>query len=429
MAIVQPPFTIRPERQFVGWRLNRGPFAGLLLADYGAEVIRIDRAVAPSSAAPSTPPPPTADNLTRRKTSIAVDLKSPGGLALIKSLIPHVDVVIDPYRPGVLEAAGLSPEKVLRRLNPRLVVARMTGFRRDGKYRDMAGHDINYLAVAGVLGMLGRRGERPYAPGNILGDFAGGGAVCFVGILLALLWREKSGHGQVVEANMVDGSAFMATFPRLAMRGPLWERERGDNVLDGGCPYYDTYETQDGKFMAVFALVQTTCLDERKDTNPRSGALEDKFFAALLHGLSIPPSSLPGPRLDRSTWPYLRRVFTSTFLQKPRAEWEAIFDGTDACVTPVLEQRELAAAGYDQRPLVTLQESPGYAVAEGDSGRPAAVGQGLGVEGAGWAERGLRPGEGGEEVLRRWVGWKRGVQFESERGGLVWLERGRKARL
>ncbi|KAK8186929.1 CoA-transferase family III domain-containing protein [Phyllosticta capitalensis] len=402
-----PPLAGIKVLEFAG--LAPGPFAGLLLADYGAEVIRIDRAVAPSSAAPS-PPPPTADNLTRRKTSIAVDLKSPSGLALITSLIPHVDVVIDPYRPGVLEAAGLSPEKVLRRLNPRLVVARMTGFRRDGKYRDMAGHDINYLAVAGVLGMLGRRGERPYAPGNILGDFAGGGAVCFVGILLALLWREKSGHGQVVEANMVDGSAFMATFPRLAMRGPLWERDRGDNVLDGGCPYYDTYETKDGKFMAV-------------------GALEDKFFAALLHGLSISPSSLPGPRLDRTTWPHLRRVFKSTFLQKPRAEWEAIFDGTDACVTPVLEQRELAAAGYDQRPLVTLQESPGYAVAEGDSGRPAAVGQGLGVEGAGWAERGLRPGEGGEEVLRRWVGWKRGVQFESERGGLVWLERGRKARL
>ncbi|KAK8245536.1 CoA-transferase family III domain-containing protein [Phyllosticta capitalensis] len=243
-----PPLAGIKVLEFAG--LAPGPFAGLLLADYGAEVIRIDRAVAPSSAAPS-PPPPTADNLTRRKTSIAVDLKSPSGLALITSLIPHVDVVIDPYRPGVLEAAGLSPEKVLRRLNPRLVVARMTGFRRDGKYRDMAGHDINYLAVAGVLGMLGRRGERPYAPGNILGDFAGGGAVCFVGILLALLWREKSGHGQVVEANMVDGSAFMATFPRLAMRGPLWERDRGDNVLDGGCPYYDTYETKDGKFMAV----------------------------------------------------------------------------------------------------------------------------------------------------------------------------------
>ncbi|KAK7545142.1 CoA-transferase family III domain-containing protein [Phyllosticta citribraziliensis] len=242
-----PPLSGIKVLEFAG--LAPGPFAGLLLADYGAEVIRIDRAAAPSTAGP--PPAPTPDQLTRRKTSISVDLKSSGGVALIKALIPHVDVVIDPYRPGVLEAAGLCPTAVLRSLNPRLIVARMTGFRRDGKYAAMAGHDINYLAVAGVLGMLGRRGEKPYAPGNILGDFAGGGAVCFVGILLALLERMRSGLGQVVEANMVDGSAFMATFPRLAMRGPMWDRERGDNVLDGGCPYYDTYETKDGKFMAV----------------------------------------------------------------------------------------------------------------------------------------------------------------------------------
>ncbi|KAK8154012.1 CoA-transferase family III domain-containing protein, partial [Phyllosticta citrichinensis] len=382
--------------EFAG--LAPGPFAGLLLADYGAEVIRIDRAAAPSTA--GTPPAPTPDQLTRRKTSISVDLKSSGGIALIKALIPHVDVVIDPYRPGVLEAAGLCPTVVLRRLNPRLIVARMTGFRRDGKYAAMAGHDINYLAVAGVLGMLGRRGEKPYAPGNILGDFAGGGAVCFVGILLALLERMRSGLGQVVEANMVDGSAFMATFPRLAMRGPLWDRERGHNVLDGGCPYYDTYETKDGKFMAV-------------------GALEDKFFAALLHGLSISPSSLPGPRTDRTTWPHLHTLFTTTFKRKMRAEWEAIFDNTDACATPVLSQAELAAAGHDQRPLVTLQGTPGFAVSEGEPGRAAAVGQGLGVAGGGWAERGLAPGEGGEEVLARWVGWQRGLQFGVEGGGLV----------
>ncbi|KAK7530102.1 CoA-transferase family III domain-containing protein [Phyllosticta citricarpa] len=400
-----PPLTGIKVLEFAG--LAPGPFAGLLLADYGAEVIRIDRAVSPSPTQTSPPPPPTSDQLTRRKASISVDLKSAGGVALIKALIPYVDVVIDPYRPGVLEAAGLCPTAVLRRLNPRLIVARMTGFRRDGKYRDMAGHDINYLAVAGVLGMLGRKGERPYAPGNVLGDFAGGGAVCFVGILLALLERARSGHGQVVEANMVDGSAFMATFPRLAMNGPMWDRERGDNVLDGGCPYYDTYETKDGGFMAV-------------------GALEDKFFAALLRGLSIAPSSLTGPRTDRTTWPHLHTLFTSTFKQKSRAEWEAIFDGTDACATPVLSQAELAAAGYEQRPLVTLQDSPGFAVADGEAGRPAATGQGLGVPGSGWVERGLAPGEGGEEVLARWVGWKRGLQFDVKGGGLVALERERK---
>lgn len=162
-----------------------------------------------------------------------------------------MDAVIDPFRPGVLEKAGLSPEKVLLSLNPRLIVGRMTGFRRDGKYSAMAGHDINYIAVSGVLSMLGRKGDKPFPPANILGDFAGGGLVCFLGIVMALLHRAHSGMGQVVEANMVDGAAYLGTFPRLLLGKPMWDRERGDNVLDGGCPYYDTYETRDGRFMAV----------------------------------------------------------------------------------------------------------------------------------------------------------------------------------
>lgn len=150
----------------------------------------------------------------------------------------------------MLEKVGLAP-KLLLRMNPRLIVGRMTGFRRDGKYKDMAGHDINYIAVSGVLGMLGRRGQKPYPPANILGDFAGGGLVCFLGIVMALFQRGSSGMGQVVEANMVDGSAFLASMPRLGAKLPMWNRERGDNMLDGGSPYYDTYETRDGKFMAV----------------------------------------------------------------------------------------------------------------------------------------------------------------------------------
>lgn len=214
----------------------------MLLADYGATVLRIDRA----------PAIPTNDQLTRRKTSICVNMKLPSGLALIKKLIPNVDVVIDPFRPGVLEKAGLGPEEVLLKLNPRLVVGRMTGFRRDGKYSRMAGHDINYIAVSGVLSLFGRKGEKPYPPGNVIGDFAGGGAMCFLGILLALLGRERNGgRGQVVEANMVDGSAILATMPRLGMKIPIWSGERGTNLLDGGSPYYDTYETKDGKYMAV----------------------------------------------------------------------------------------------------------------------------------------------------------------------------------
>ena len=166
-------------------------------------------------------------------------------------MIPVVDIVIDPFRPGVLEKAGLSPEKVMLRLNPRLIVARMTGFRRDGKYSAMAGHDINYLAVSGVLSQLGRKGDTPYPPANLLGDFGGGGLVCFTGIVMALLHRERTGMGQVVEANMVDGAAYLGHMHRLASKTPSWNRERGNNLLDGGCPYYDTYETKYGCYMAV----------------------------------------------------------------------------------------------------------------------------------------------------------------------------------
>ena len=151
----------------------------------------------------------------------------------------------------MLEKLGLSPEDVLQKLNPRLVVGRMAGFRRDGKYAQMAGHDINYIAVSGVLGMLGRKEQKPYAPGNILGDFAGGGAVCAMGIILAMYQRERTGRGQVVEANMVDGSAYLASMPRLGMKLPLWDQPRGTNLLDSGCPFYDTYETKDGGYMAV----------------------------------------------------------------------------------------------------------------------------------------------------------------------------------
>jgi len=227
---------------------NLGPFAGLLCADWGASVLRVDRAV--SNAHSTRPPAATSDLLTRRKASIAVDLKTPEGLALVKALMVEVDVVIDPFRPGVLEKLGLDPQELVRR-HPKLIVARITGFRRDGKYSHMAGHDINYIAVSGVLSMLGRQGDRPTPPGNLMGDFAGGGAAAFLGIVLALLKRAHSGEGQIVEANMVDGSAFLATSPRLALKTPLWNRERGTNLLDGGCPYYQTYETADGKHVAV----------------------------------------------------------------------------------------------------------------------------------------------------------------------------------
>lgn len=388
-----------------------GPFAGLLLADFGAHVLRVDRShPAAHNDQASNPPPPTADQLTRRKSSIALNLKSPAGLALIRSLIPSIDILIDPFRPGVLEKANLAPAE-LQRLNPRLIIARMTGFRRDGKYSAMAGHDINYIAVAGVLSMLGRKSEKPYAPGNIVGDFAGGGGVCFMGILLALLQRERTGLGQVVEANMVDGAGYMASMPRFGTKTPMWDGKRGENVLDGGCPYYDTYETGDGGWMAV-------------------GALEPQFFRALLEGLGIGEEQLGGKREDRRTWPGMRELFTQTFKTKTRDEWEAIFDGTDACCTPVFAQSELEQSGFDQRPIVTLQSSPGYAIQDGEpEGRDVREGQGIGVEGNGWSSEGLRPGSCGEEVLAQWMGWRRGRHYEVREGGLEFVGRGGRARL
>ncbi|KAJ4331772.1 hypothetical protein N0V87_008883 [Didymella glomerata] len=389
-----PPLTGLRVLEFAG--LAPGPFAGMLLADYGATVLRLDRAPAHDSGAPS-------DQLTRRKTSICVNMKSASGLALIKKLIPNVDILIDPFRPGVLEKAGLGPEEVLLKLNPRLIVARMTGFRRDGKYSAMAGHDINYIAVSGVLSLFGRNGEKPYPPGNLMGDFAGGGAICFIGILLALLNREKNGMGQVVEANMVDGSAVLATMPRLGMKSRIWGAERGTNMLDGGAPFYDTYETKDGKYTAV-------------------GAIEPQFWAALLKGLELRPSDLPGDRDNKDDWPKLKDFFTGVFKKKTRDEWAAIFDGTDACCTPVLTQSELEAQGFDQRPAVTLKSSPGLAIHEGDDSRSAAVGQGIGVEGSGWSQRGLLAGDGGEETLSQWTGWTKGRQFVDEKGLLGWKD-------
>jgi alpha-methylacyl-CoA racemase len=379
-----------------------GPFAGLHLADAGASVLRIDRAIPGQTHTPGVEPPATTDLLTRHKTSIAVDLKDARGVALIKELARNADVVIDPFRPGVLERLGLGPSELCG-ANPRLIYGRMTGFRRDGRYRDMAGHDINYLAVGGVLSMLGRKDAKPTPPINILGDFAGGGAVLFQGILLALLARDRNGgRGQVVEANMVDGSSFLATFPRFALKTPMGDGPRGDNVLDSGCPYYDTYKTGDDKYMAV-------------------GALEPQFYKVLIKGLGLAGKGWEQKRYDRDTWPEMREVFTSVFQSKTRAEWEAVFDGTDACCTPVFEYGEMEAdilgKEGDQRPSVTLRDTPCLALRP-DASDPS-HGQGAGVEGQGYSGQPLGAGVGGEDTLRQWFGWSKGSEFDMHAGGLV----------
>jgi alpha-methylacyl-CoA racemase len=367
--------------------LAPGPFAGLLLADNGADVLRVDR-VQPGVA-------PSPDVLVRNKSSITVDLKSAAGKEFLLHLIPHVDVLIDPFRPGVLEKLGLDPTEVLLKLNPRLIVARLTGFRRDGKYATMAGHDINYLAVSGVLSMLGpavkkvpplNRPMPPSPPGNILADFAGGGLMCFAGIVTALVARFRTGKGQVVEANMVDGVSYLATAPRLSTMIPgQWDQPRGENLVDGGCPYYNVYECKDdGKYMAV-------------------AGLEPKFFNALIRGLNLTDKDWGGIRRDdRKCWPAMKLTFSHVFRTKTRKEWEDIFDGTDACCTPVLEHRDLYGDGYEQRPAVTLAGTPSVQSGDKDDG---------------WIPKTLKPGTGGEDVLEKWIGWKKGREYSITEGG------------
>ncbi|KAG6063070.1 hypothetical protein E4U32_001666 [Claviceps aff. humidiphila group G2b] len=413
-----PPLTGLKVIEFAG--LAPGPFAGMLLADAGASVLRIDRPPAPNSNTHQTSLPPS-DPLTRHKASIALNLKSPTGIAFIKKLITGTDILIDPFRPGVLEKLSLGPQDLLP-LNPRLIYARLTGFRRDGRYASMAGHDINYLAVSGTLSLLGRSHDTPHPPTNILADFAGGGANLFQGILLALFAREtcSPSRGQVVEANMVDGAAYLATYPRLGLKNGMASRGRGRNLLDGGCPFYDTYETRDGKYFSV-------------------GAIEPLFFRRLVEGLGLEgrPGLGEGERFDPEEWPGMRALFRDVFKGKTRDEWEVIFDGTDACAVPVLEFGELErdpGREGDQRPAVRLCSTPCLAIkqrptesastSDSDPGSDLSSdalqhGQGVGVPGDGYEGYPLAPGEGGPAMLRSWLGWEMGKDYDVQDGAYV----------
>lgn len=346
-----------------------GPFCGLLFVSYGAQVLRIDRPGGAGGAA--------TDILISGKSSVVLDLKKKSSRSVFLSLVAKADVLIDPFRPGVLENLGLHPDRVLRLVNPRLIAVRLTGFRRDGKYSKMAGHDINYLAVSGVLSLLGAADRPPLPPANILADFAGGGLAAFTGALLALLDRSVSGTGQVVHANMVDGAGFLGTFARLRTKTPSWSGPRGSNMLDGGCPYYGCYECKEpATYMSV-------------------GALEPQFFALLLKGLGlrleeVVPEGLT--REDPKIWPHMRKIFTHRFQTKTRKEWEDVFDGTDACCTPVLGYREMEAANYSHQPLVELLRSGARQV---DA----------------WDGKLLSPGQGDEEALGSWLGWQKDTDY------------------
>ncbi|MFI7601929.1 CaiB/BaiF CoA transferase family protein [Actinoplanes sp. NPDC049681] len=297
--------------------LAPGPFGGMLLADLGADVVRVDRAGPP---APDSLAPPSGGPLQRSRRVTALDLKSPPGVADLLRLADHADVLIEGYRPGVAERLGFGPDVCLRR-NPRLVYARMTGWGQQGPLAHRAGHDIDYIAVAGALDPLGRAGQAPHAPLNLLGDFAGGGMLLALGVLAALLERERSGAGQVVDAAMVDGSALLTAFLHGMIGAGRWNGPRGTNLLDGGAPFYDTYAAADGGFLAV-------------------GALEPAFYANLLAGLGLDGDPGLPDQYDRGGWPVLRQRFTEAFARRTRDEWTAIFDGRDACVAPVLSPAE-----------------------------------------------------------------------------------------
>jgi alpha-methylacyl-CoA racemase len=310
--------------------LAPSPFCGMMLADFGADVVVVDRL---SKGAPEIPNVMPRNPFDRGKRSIRIDLKSEQGKGIVRKMIRGVDVLLEPYRPGVMEGLGLGPDAALA-LNPRLIYARLTGWGQEGSYRNMAGHDINYIALSGALSLFRRKGERPLPPCNILGDFAGGGMLCAMGILLALLERNRSGKGQVVDAAMVDGSALLVTLFYGLFANGFMSLDIGTNMLDGGAPYYQTYETEDGKFMAV-------------------GAIEGRFYAQLLKGLGLDPASLPHKN-DQAKWPEIAARFAEVFKTKTRDEWTAVFEGKDACVAPVLHLDEVHGHPHNRERILLL---------------------------------------------------------------------------
>jgi alpha-methylacyl-CoA racemase len=297
--------------------IGPGPFAAMLLSDLGADVLRIDRA---QNVSPADPSEPSKDILNRGRRSVGIDLKHPDGVETLLRVVESADALIEGFRPGVMERLGLGPDVCLAR-NPRLVYGRMTGWGQDGPYAQAAGHDINYIALAGALDAIGRTGGQPTPPLNLVGDFGGGAMFLALGVVAALLEARSSGKGQVVDAAMVDGTAMlMSMFHSFVAMGG-WSWDRGTNLLDSGAHMYDTYECADGKFVAV-------------------GALEAQFYAELrrLTGLDADPAF--DAQMDRSCWPELKAKLAAVFKTKTRDEWCALMEYSDACFAPVLSMAE-----------------------------------------------------------------------------------------
>ncbi|MGV9530687.1 CaiB/BaiF CoA transferase family protein [Streptomyces cellulosae] len=346
--------------------IGPGPFAAMLLADLGADVVRVDRPGGPGLGID-----PARDITNRNKRSVVVDLKTADGVKHVLDLAERADILIEGYRPGVAERLGVGPEDCRAR-NPRLVYGRMTGWGQEGPLADRAGHDIGYIAVTGALGMTGEPGRPPVAPANLLGDYAGGSLYLVVGVLAALHHARATGAGQVVDAAIVDGTAHLTSMIHGMLAAGAWQDRRGANLLDGGCPYYGTYETADGGHMAV-------------------GALEPRFYAEFLRLLDL--TELAGAHADVTRWPELRAKVAERFASRARDDWTAVFEGTDACVAPVLSLREaphhphLAARSTFTDHAGITQPAP----APRFSATPATVRTGP-----------ARPGADTEDVARDW---------------------------
>jgi alpha-methylacyl-CoA racemase len=346
--------------------IGPGPFAAMLLGDLGADVVRVDR---PGGIAVA--PDPRYDVTNRNKRSVVLDLKTPDGVARVLDLVERADILIEGYRPGVTERLGVGPAECHAR-NPRLVYGRMTGWGQDGPLAARAGHDIAYLAPTGVLGMTGEAGRPPVAPANLLGDFAGGSLYLVTGVLAALHHARATGTGQVVDAAIVDGAAHLSALIHGMLAGGQWQDRRGHNLLDGGCPYYGVYTCADGGHIAV-------------------GALEPQFYAQFLDRLDLPGFMDAHFAPDR--WPDLREAVAARFLTRTRDEWAAVFEGSDACVAPVLSLREapdhphLAARSTFVEHDGIVQPAP----APRFSATPTTVRTGP-----------ARAGSGAEEVARDW---------------------------
>ena len=300
--------------------IGPGPFAAMLLADMGAEVIRVERAQSVRGPAPDTP---HFDVMLRGRRNIAIDLKNPDGVATLLDLVAGADALVEGFRPGVMERLGIGPDVCLAR-NPKLVFGRMTGWGQEGMYAQAAGHDINYISLAGALAHFGRAGEAPVPPLNMVGDFGGGGMFLAYGVVCALLEAQRSGQGQVVDTAMVDGAAvLMSMFWAFKSAGIFDENNRGTNLLDTGAHFYDVFECSDGAYISL-------------------GSIEPQFYAELMRLTGLTGDPEFAKQMDQSQWPHLKERLREVFKGKTRAEWCELMVATDVCFAPVLTMSEAA---------------------------------------------------------------------------------------